>query len=310
MKEITLVTSFFDIGRGQDQNKELARSNERYFQEFTYWARIKNPLIVYTSKVAAERVREIRKGFGLEEKTTIVVIEQLFEIEKELLEKMEKIAKSESFLNFRFFQDAFSNNPRYDYLWMLKYYFMNDAYEKGFLTENVAWIDFGFDHGGRCYPDCNDFDFLWEYDFKDKIHLFCLYHPDKTSAIESLQFLDDCVMATMVCMWRERIPELWRLVRKAIEALIMIECIDDDQQLLLMSYKARPEIFEVHVSDWGMQMKECGASHMKIRETNTGKAEESMVRKVKNLIRKVFPNKKEAKYIYAKRVYNMAKKFW
>ena len=33
-----------------------------------------------------------------------------------------------------------------------------------------------------------------------------------------------------------------------------------------MAYKARPEIFEVHVTDWQMIMKEMGATHMKVRE--------------------------------------------
>lgn len=34
MEEITLVTDFFDIGRGQDKNKDLRRTAQRYFDEF------------------------------------------------------------------------------------------------------------------------------------------------------------------------------------------------------------------------------------------------------------------------------------
>ena len=33
MGEITLVTDFFDIGRGQDKNEELRRSASKYFDE-------------------------------------------------------------------------------------------------------------------------------------------------------------------------------------------------------------------------------------------------------------------------------------
>ena len=33
MGEITLVTDFFDIGRGQDKNEELRRTASKYFDE-------------------------------------------------------------------------------------------------------------------------------------------------------------------------------------------------------------------------------------------------------------------------------------
>ena len=44
MGEITLVTDFFDIGRGQDKNEELRRTASKYFDEFRRWARIQNKL--------------------------------------------------------------------------------------------------------------------------------------------------------------------------------------------------------------------------------------------------------------------------
>ena len=53
----------------------------------------------------------------------------------------------------------------------MKYYFMNDAYERGLLSENVVWMDFGFDHGGNYFTVMReDYNFLWGYDFKNKIH--------------------------------------------------------------------------------------------------------------------------------------------
>ena len=72
---------------------------------------------------------------------------------------MQKAASNPSFLDFRYIPHAFSNNPKYDYLWMMKYYFMNDAYNRGLLSEQVVWIDFGFDHGGLRYYS-EDFDLV------------------------------------------------------------------------------------------------------------------------------------------------------
>ena len=140
MGEITLVTDFFDIGRGQDKNEELRRTASKYFDEFRRWARIQNKLIVYTDSKSAETIKAIRAEYGLLDKTVIVATDNLFELEGDLLARMEKASRNQDFLDFRYLPEASSNNPKYDYLWMMKYYFMNDAYEKGLLTEDVVWM--------------------------------------------------------------------------------------------------------------------------------------------------------------------------
>lgn len=84
MKEPIIVTAFWDVGRSE--NCEFPRSNERYYAEFAEWARIKNNLIVYTDKYSESRIREIRKKYGLEDKT-IVIVHDIFKEEEELLKK-------------------------------------------------------------------------------------------------------------------------------------------------------------------------------------------------------------------------------
>ena len=138
MGEITLVTDFFDIGRGQDKNEELRRTASKYFDEFRRWARIQNKLIVYTDSKSAETIKAIRAEYGLLDKTVIVATDNLFELEGDLLARMEKASRNQDFLDFRYLPEASSNNPKYDYLWMMKYYFMNDAYEKGLVKEDVV----------------------------------------------------------------------------------------------------------------------------------------------------------------------------
>lgn len=308
MEEITLVTDFFDIGRGQDKNKDLRRTAQRYFDEFKRWARIQNTLVVYTDSDSAEIIKGIRAEYGLEDKTIIVQTDNLFELVPGLLPKLEKISHNKDFLNFRYLPEASSNNPKYDYLWMMKYYFMNDAYERGLLSENVVWMDFGFDHGGITYSDAEDYNFLWKYDFKNKIHISCLHDPDSVIGMQSLQFQDDCVMGCMYGLSRELVPIFWHLVEDAMNALLMLDCMDDDQQLVLMAYKARPEIFEVHVTDWQMIMKEMGATHMKVREKlpMQAQAENPYKKMLRIAVRKIVPNKNDPKHAFAKRCYNAA----
>lgn len=306
MEEITLVTDFFDIGRGQDKNKDLRRTAQRYFDEFKRWARIQNTLVVYTDSDSAEIIKGIRAEYGLGEKTIIIQIDNLFELVPGLLPKLEKISHNKDFLNFRYLPEASSNNPKYDYLWMMKYYFMNDAYERGLLSENVVWMDFGFDHGGITYSDAEDYNFLWEYDFKNKIHISCLHDPDSVIGLQSLQFQDDCVMGCMYGLSRELVPTFWKLVRNAMEALLMLDCVDDDQQLVLMAYKARPELFTVHVTGWQMIMKEMGADHMKIKQKEAPKQENKYKKILRQTFRKIIPNKNDLKRNYAKRSYDAA----
>lgn len=312
MKEFTIVTNVFDIGRGQDANKALSRTFDRYLEEFAYWARIRNQVIVYTDSKLAPSVLKVRERFGLADKTTIIEIDNLFELEPKLLERMTKASQNQEFRDWRYFPNAFSNNPKYDYLWMMKSYFINDAYERGLLNENVAWVDFGFDHGGTNYADPTDFDFLWEYEPLQKIQLFCLSDPDKLLGIESLQMMDDCVMANMWCMPRELAPELWKLIRNAMEALLMLNCVDDDQQLLLMAYKARPDLFETHISSWSLPMKEMGAAHLKVKEKPVVQKKEGKpwVKQVKNVIRPLLWWKTDERREFAKRCFKRAERIF
>ena len=270
------------------------------------WARIQNKLIVYTDSKSAETIKAIRAEYGLLDKTVIVATDNLFELEGDLLARMEKASRNQDFLDFRYLPEASSNNPKYDYLWMMKYYFMNDAYEKGLLTEDVVWMDFGFDHGGITYSDEKDYDFLWNYDFNGKIHISCLYDPDARIGMETLQFQNDCVMGCMYGLSRELVPTFWKLVRNAMEALLMLDCVDDDQQLVLMAYKARPELFTVHVTGWQMIMKEMGADHMKIKQKETPKQENKYKKILRQTFRKIIPNKNDLKRNYAKRSYDAA----
>ena len=60
----------------------------------------------------------------------------------------------------------------------------------------------------------------------------CLHDPDSVIGMQSLQFQDDCVMGCMYGLPRELVPEFWHLVRNAMEALLMLDCVDDDQQLV------------------------------------------------------------------------------
>ena len=78
MSEITLVTAYFDIGRGLWKKQE--RDNNKYIEYFRFWARIKNRLIIYTTEEFREEIYEIRKSFGLEDRTKNYCYKMILEI--------------------------------------------------------------------------------------------------------------------------------------------------------------------------------------------------------------------------------------
>jgi hypothetical protein len=184
---------------------------------------------------------------------------------------------------------------------MMKYYFMNDALNRGLLdgAENIAWFDFAFDHGGAVYYDETDFAFTWDYDWNGKIHIFCLKDPAKTSCITTLQYLPDCVQGCMYGVAKSMVPIFWQMVREAIESLLMIEVLDDDQEMVLMAYKKYPENFVVHVADWQMGLKECGGEHMKVRKKEPVQGENKIRRAIRLAVRRVFPNREDPARRYA-----------
>lgn len=195
---------------------------------------------------------------------------------------MKKISNLESFKNFRYYYNALSNTANYDYIMMLKYYFMYDVARNNICEKSIVWLDFGFDHGGTLFPNSQDFSYQWKYNFTDKIHLWALYNPDTTNSIDMLQMQKDCLMGALICVSNKFAMELWKLIKEAMNALIMLDCIDDDQQLLLMAYRIKPEIFEIHISDWFLPLKQYGGEHL--TTNNKTATRPSLVLKLKNIL--------------------------
>ena len=61
-KELTLITAYFDIGRGEFDGN-YARGNNKYIDYFKFWARMKNDVIIYTQPEFKDEILEIREGY-------------------------------------------------------------------------------------------------------------------------------------------------------------------------------------------------------------------------------------------------------
>lgn len=64
---ITIVTAFFDIGRGNIPKNQgypgyLTRTTKTYFKYFSNLAKLNNEMVIFTSPDLKERILKLRKG--------------------------------------------------------------------------------------------------------------------------------------------------------------------------------------------------------------------------------------------------------
>lgn len=270
-KELTLVTAYFDIGRG-NFNKNYARGNNKYINYFKFWARIKNDVIIYTQPEFKDEILEIRENFGLKDKTKIIVIDDIYCLFPDMYKKMQEIENDDYYKKFRYIKYSPDNMAKYDYVMFLKTWCMMDAVEKGYVANDfVAWFDFGFNHGGEVYSKEKDFDFLWKYNFEDKIYLSAFKEDDSKPIFEIIQNGEVYIQGAPYIVPVHLMKTFYNLIYNAMWSLLDLGFIDDDQTLLLMAYRKNKDIFKCDVYDWFMIFKECGAKHMTIREKKPSK---------------------------------------
>lgn len=172
MKEISIVTWFFDIGR--KDWKGFERDNSTYANYFKFWARVKNHIVVYTEPKMAETVKKIRSEYNLLDKTTVVVIEDVRKVDEYVYNLIKQAIEQKLAVKYRrhpWMPEAC--NHLYNYVTYLKAYFTADAINRGLITtDTVAWIDFGFNHSGATYPISEEFNvMLTDEGLSDKIHI-------------------------------------------------------------------------------------------------------------------------------------------
>ena len=246
MNDITIVTAFFDIGRGDWSPDKglphyLQRTTQTYLERFSHMAKLENDMVVYTSKDMVDEIRRLRQ-----DKPTQILTVDFKNSFKNLREEIDKIQKSSSYQSK--INPSQVKNPEYwnaDYVLvnLLKSSFVNRALDV-IKTDLVAWLDFGYCRDESTRNGVK----RWQYPFdKDKIHFFNLKDWKEGTFIENVISNNDvhitgpCIVAGRT-MW----PVLEKLVHHNVNELLSNNLIDDDQTLLLMSYLQSPNHFELH----------------------------------------------------------------
>lgn len=263
--EITIVTSFFDIGRGQYQDRETARSNDKYLSFFRFWSKMKNHVILYADYDTCQRAKAIREEHGLGNKTTTIAIDDVTALEADMFAAMAKMERDGYYRSFRSRPHLPENTALYDYIMVMKSWCMQDAVNRGLVkTDVMAWLDFGFNHGGKLYPNADEFDFLWRYNPQSKVIYFALKDDDDTPIFRTIQSFDVVMTGGVFIMPTDMAAQHWKLIRSVNQSLIDCGFIDDDQVVMLMAYRRSPEMFHVIICDWFYGIKLCGGDHLMV----------------------------------------------
>jgi len=243
----TIVTAFFDIGRA-NFGEGFKRDNSKYLGYFSFWARIRNHMIIYTEPKMYEQVMNIRKSFGLEKETTIVTIDDVRDLDREIYESMEKALSNPKTVNFRVNpNNPECNNALYNFVVYAKVIFIQDVMRRGVCNDWIAWVDFGYNHGGEYYLEPDDFDFLWTVDLDvTKAHYFCFDLKDDIPIWEIVRSMPNCIAGGLFMVPSSLAENIRMLYREAAVALSACGFSDDDQTLALMAYRSNPDLFAMH----------------------------------------------------------------
>ena len=261
--DITIVTAFFDLGRGSWKVKGAKpspwqRTNSDYLNYFSHLAQLKNAMVIFTSPDIAPQVLQLRKQAGLENATVIFTIGNLFE--EPLLARL--IAEVASKMT-----DAFRaslraplspeyNFPNYVVLDALKSVFVMTAIAaQSISSRQAAWLDFGYCRDEKCF----DKNLPWQFDTGGLMHIFHMRPLDDLPVFKVVQrgtvyFQGGCKIGPVVA-W----ADFARDIDSSLAALLAADMVDDEQTLVLMAWRKNPRRFKIHPmdkSDWRVAIRQ------------------------------------------------------
>lgn len=247
---ISIVTAFFDIGRGNWNVHNgfphyIQRSRDVYLERFELLQRMHTDITVFTSP---DLVEVIKKFVRYKAENVNIVAVDLYKKFEQMRSNIARVQKSADYQNK--INPAQKNNPEYrepDYVLVtnLKAFFANKACEMNLpLNDMVSWIDFGYCRYLNDLPESC----VWNYDFNpNKIHLFYYKEIDKNRPIEDVIANNDVyILGAKAVATKQNWLVMKSLMEESHNELMSKNFVDDDQGLWHLSYLKNPSAFELH----------------------------------------------------------------
>lgn len=248
---ITIVTAFFDIGRGgwtsdKGFSPHLERTPDTYIQYFKNLAKLDNEMIIFTSGELKEKVEKIREG-----KPTTVIAFDVNKKFKNIKEKISKIQKSDDFKSK--LETRQLKNPEYwssDYVLVcnLKAYFVKKSIDLNLVNNDmVAWVDFGYCRNEEVTTGLAE----WSYPFnKNKVNLFTVKRGLKAKTInqvfEHMINNNSFIIGGAIVATQKKWKEFYTLVCHCQIKTLKSKIVDDDQGIFIMCYHFNPQLIKLN----------------------------------------------------------------
>jgi len=251
--DFEIVTAFFDINRGKwgkDGNPGshvFSRSNSEYLNNFQNLSLLKNHIYVFTDRANAANVLQVRKNLGREDRTTILVIDNILQYVDiaSLLDRTQSIMSScyKDFVGRPFCPEH--NVPAYNIITGLKAAFVNSV-SNLFLTRcpQLAWVDFGCARGP--HVEHINQETLWRHDSQGKISIFCFLNPfDGKPIFDVIRSGEVYIPGGQIVGPHESWQRFAEETSKSMAILMECGLTDDDQTLFLMNVRRNPSLYKL-----------------------------------------------------------------
>lgn len=253
MKNTTIVTALFDIGRDKWEHYRLPQ--EMYLGWYKNTLSLDADHIIYTDEVFYDRVMNILKEHGTS-KNVMVIKKTLQELPayKLYYDKMKTVMESQQFVRKISFNVPEMVQPLYNVIMFNKMFFVKDAIELNpFGSENFIWADAGGlredirNYKGVVWPSQEKFDKL----DKDKILMFS-HHQNisilvrRDHAMSQMRY----IQGTSFFLTKNSIDRLITLFDKTTFDCLNKGYIGSDEKIFDFCYLDDPDLFQLEVSTW------------------------------------------------------------
>lgn len=265
-----LITAFYelDLAKTTPNSYKAKRGVRDYLDFFSFFAGLKNMIVVYTGSEIENEILAMRKAQNLGDKTLVIKkpLSDFAPKEREIIEK-----------TFAHYNQAIGRfdpthpphtSAKYDYLMYLKSFFAVDYISnhisngggdygaESSKNQNFIWFDFGFNFNGAYFTDKAQFSFALQPDSaileslkNDKIHLFSLGKIDSNHLPHILlngteHFLVGNIWAGNANAWRKFNARM----KEALHTFASFQIMDDDQKMYLWVARNYPNecaIYEI-----------------------------------------------------------------
>ncbi|QLV92084.1 protein YibB [Citrobacter freundii] len=248
---ITIVTAFFDIGRGDwTSNKgffpHLERTADTYIQYFENLSKLDNDMVIFTSSELKPKIEAIRNG-----KNTVVValdINKKFQSIKKRIARIQKDNEFISKLETRQLINPEYWSPDYALVCNLKTYFVNRAIELNLVNDDmVAWVDFGYCRSADVTRGLS----RWDYPFdRNKVNFFTV---KKGLTVKTIHQVFDhminnrsYIIGGAIVATQKKWKEFYKLVCQCQIKTLRNNIVDDDQGVFIMCYYYNPKLIKLN----------------------------------------------------------------